>query len=101
MQFTTSRQAEIISGIAALSALVSETETHEDLLAQISALTAERDAALAQNAVLTAERDAALAQVAELQGRLSSIVADIQALSAADAQEDAARAAILAKAQGG
>lgn len=86
MEFTAQRQSEILSAIDAVAALVTETTTQDTLTAQI--------------AQLTAERDAALAQAAELQTRLTGIVADIQALNAADAQEDAARAAILAKAQG-
>ena len=101
MQFTTARQLEIIAAIQALSAAVTETETHDDLVAQLAAVTAERDAALAQLAAMTSERDAALAQVVDLQQRLSSIAAEVQVLTAADAQEDAARASILAKAQGG
>lgn len=100
MQFTTTRQSEIIASIEAISAAVRDTETQDSLLAQLATVTAERDAALAQNAVLIAERDTALAEKASLQARLDSIVADVQALSAADAQEDERRAAILAKAQG-
>lgn len=86
MEFTAQRQSEILSAIDAVAALVTETTTQDTLTAQILQL--------------TAERDAALAQAAELQTRLTGIVADIQALNAADAQEDAARSAILAKAQG-
>lgn len=86
MEFTAQRQAEILSAIDAVSALVTDTTTQDTLLAQI--------------AQLTAERDSAVAQVAALQARLDGIAADVAALNAADAQEDAARAAILAKAQG-
>ena len=100
MDFTAARQAEILSAISNVSALVSDSTPHDSLLEQLATVTAERDTALQQVATLTAERDAALAEKAALQSRLDSIVADIQALSAADAQEDAAREAILAKAQG-
>lgn len=101
MDFTAARQAEILSAIAAVTTMVTESTPHDTMLEQLATVTSERDAALVQVVALTAERDAALADKAALQARLDSIVADIQALSAADAQEDAARAAILAKAQGG
>lgn len=100
MQFDQAQRSAILAQIATISALVSETQTQEDLIAQISTLTAERDAALSELATVKAERDAAIAEKAALQTRLDGIIADIQALNAADAQEDAARAAILAKAQG-
>lgn len=115
MQFTTGRQAEILAGLDAVAALITDTTTHEDLLAQIATLTGERDFALSrvasvvierdnalsQLATATSERDAAIAARDALQVRLDSIVQDVQALTAADAHEDAARAEILRKAQGG
>lgn len=100
MSFTAERQAEILAQISAVTALINATEPMDGLLAQLANVTAERDSALQQVATLTAERDAALADKAALQARLDAIAADIQALSSADAQEDAMRAAILAKAQG-
>lgn len=101
MQFTAARQSEILAQIVAVSTLVTETETHDDLIAQLEAVTAERDAALLQVTQITAERDAALAEKAALQTRLDEIVAEVQALNVADAAEDDARARILSKAQGG
>jgi kynurenine formamidase len=86
MQFDAARQAEILAAISGVAALVTDSTPVDDLLAQLSAA--------------TAERDAAVAGATALQARLDAVVAGVQALNAADALEDEKRAAILAAAQG-
>lgn len=87
-QFTAQRQSEIIAAIAAVSASLADTETHDALLVQLEEARQQRDAA--QTALAAANN-----KIARAKAQIEAADAADAAEDAADATGDAARASAL------
>ena len=82
--FDQTRKDSILTAISGLTSLVTDSDPQDTLLAQIAALTTERDALAVSLSVA--------------QGRITAMLARLDETDAADAAEDAKRAAIRAAA---